>query len=152
MRTQAPLTQLQGKLGESVGNFVVPTRGTIRLELQGQMLCSQQKTAFNLETKTTYLPLKNIDSIEIVSGPIWWLLWVGLITIIWIIGIIFIIAFFLIKRERLVVHSGQTIHILFFPTEQQKRVQQFTQTVLTQLQSASTPPSPKRKPSAKKPG
>ncbi|WP_017303831.1 hypothetical protein [Spirulina subsalsa] len=146
MGTQQPLTKIQGTLGTSVGSLIVPRWGTITLELQGHLLYSQQESIFALESTKSYTVLSKIDSVEIVSGRIWWLLWLGLITSFLLLGILFIIAFFLIKQEWLLIVSGRTTYVLFFRRNNRQNIQQFAQNLLTQIRINSAPrtqPNPK---------
>ncbi|MCW6038906.1 hypothetical protein K4A83_21990 [Spirulina subsalsa FACHB-351] len=146
MATQQPLTKIRGRLGKSVGALIVPTWGTITLELQSHLLYSQQETIFALESAKSYTLLNKIDSVDIVSGRIWWLLWLGLITSLFMFGILFIIAFFFLKQEWLLITSGRSTYVLFFRRNNHENIKQFAQNLLTQIRLNSVPrtqPNPK---------
>ncbi|MDY7015051.1 MAG: hypothetical protein SVX43_15940 [Cyanobacteriota bacterium] len=130
MKAVQPIKEIRGTPGEILGNIVIPTRGQVIMRLNGDLLQTQQRLAWGLEQQENHTRLSQITSISIVEGRIWWLLWLGFATLVFYIGVIFIIAFFLVKQQWLVVYGGGETLILFFRQRDAEKVKLFRQTTL----------------------
>ncbi|WP_204103158.1 MULTISPECIES: hypothetical protein [Spirulina sp. CCY15215] len=133
------ITELQGKPGQGVGNMVIPINGTTSMQLQEELIYIQTKLAYNLESSESYIRLCHIDSIVLAQGRNWWLLWLGIPLIVFFIGIILIILFFVIKQRWIAIHSGRMTHILFFQNSELNRAKQFTHTLLALTKRSAAP-------------
>lgn len=139
--------EVKGRAGKLIGNLVTPSSDIVQLQLAGDILRVQQKSRFfsveGLDEHESWIRLQNIDSVTVGSGPIWWLLWLGIALLpLWLIGILFIIAFAIIKQNWLIIHSHRQSVVLFFKKKERDRVQQFAQTVLMASRQASNPQRP----------
>jgi hypothetical protein len=142
MKTTPTIKEIRGTPGEIWGNIVIPTRGQVIMRLNGDLLQTQQRLAWGLEQQENYTRLSNLTSISITEGRIWWLLWLGFATLAFYIGVIFIIAFFLVKPQWLVIHSGGETLILFFRQKDAEKVKLFRQTTLNLARQLSSPNFP----------
>lgn len=129
-----PVTEIKGKPGIIWGNVVVPASGRskITIKLLDDLLQTRIKLAYGLENKEIHTRLDNIGSIEIVEGRLWWLLWLGLATIwLYLIGVIFIFLFFLIKQRWIVIYTKSINLVVFYKGAE--NVEQFRTTILAKL-------------------
>jgi hypothetical protein len=129
-----PVTEIKGKSGIIWGNVVVPASGRskITIKLLDDLLQTRIKLAYGLENKEIHTRLDDIGSIEIVEGRLWWLLWLGLATIwFYLIGVIFIFLFFLIKQRWIVIYTKSINLVLFY--KEAENVEQFRTTILATL-------------------
>lgn len=129
-----PVTEIKGKPGIIWGNVVVPASGRskITIKLLDNLLQTRVKLAYGLENKEIHTRLDDIGSIEIVEGRLWWLLWLGLATIwFYLIGVIFIFLFFLIKQRWIVIYNKSINLVVFY--KKAENVEQFRTTVLAAL-------------------
>ncbi|MDY6784164.1 MAG: hypothetical protein SW833_16725 [Cyanobacteriota bacterium] len=142
MKAAQLIKEIRGTPGEIWGNVVIPTRGQVVMRLNGDLLQTQQRLAWGLEQQENYTRLSKITSISIVEGRIWWLLWLGFATLVFYIGVIFIIAFFLVKQQWIVIHGGGENLILFFRQRDAEKVKLFRQTVFNLARQPSSPTPP----------
>lgn len=128
-----PVTEIKGKPGIIWGNVVVPASGRskITIKLLDDLLQTRMTLAYGLENKEIHTRLDDIGSIEIVEGRLWWLLWLGLATIGFYIGIIFIVLFFLIKQRWIVIYTKSINLVVFY--KEAENVEQFRTTILATL-------------------
>ncbi|MEQ8970391.1 MAG: hypothetical protein RIE73_08345 [Coleofasciculus sp. C1-SOL-03] len=128
-----PVTEIKGKSGIIWGNVVVPASGRskITIKLLDDLLQTRIKLAYGLENKEIHTRLDDIGSIEIVEGRLWWLLWLGLATIWFYLGIIFIVLFFLIKQRWIVIYTKSINLVVFY--KEAENVEQFRTTILATL-------------------
>lgn len=146
-RTNSPgVTEISGRPGQLWGNVVIPAGGKASLRIVGDTLHGKTAVNFGLETKEIYTRIQNIDSVEVVEGRIWWLLILGLVTVFWLIGIVFLVLFFVVKQNWIVVHSGSATLILFQKNTDQAK--QFSQNLLTVARQLNTPTMPRTNGSA----
>lgn len=129
-----PVTEIKGKPGIIWGNVVVPASGRskITIKLLDDLLQTRMTLAYGLENKEIHTRLDDIGSIEIVEGRLWWLLWLGLATIwFYLIGVIFIFLFFLIKQRWIVIYTKSVNLVVFY--KEAENVEQFRTTILATL-------------------
>ncbi|HAA28040.1 MAG TPA: hypothetical protein DCE56_10715 [Cyanobacteria bacterium UBA8553] len=132
--------ELNGKPGQVWGNVVIPASGKTRFRLTGDMIQASSRLFFGLEKKQIYTRIQSVDSVELVEGRQWWLLWLGipLLSVVGI-GLILIIAFLLIKRRWLVIYSQNAVLILFYESDDTERASQFSQIILDQARQLNNP-------------
>lgn len=155
---QRTVQEISGQPGKIAGVFVTPMGGQITLRIVDDHLRAQMKLAWGLEGQEILIKSERIDSIQITEGRIWWLIWMGLSTLvlgnIWEffigVGVLLIIAFFLIKQRWLIVYSGRQTLILFFKENQMSQVRTFAQSLMAKPQRMPPAPPPKRKDSPPK--
>lgn len=141
-RTNSPgVTEITGRPGQVWGNVVIPAGGKSSLRIVGDTLYGKTAVNFGLETKEIYTRIQKIDSVEVVEGRMWWLLGLGLLTLIWLIGIVFIVLFFIVEQNWIVVHSGSATLILFHKNTD--KAKQFTQNLLAVARQLNTPTMPR---------
>ncbi|MDX2097014.1 MAG: hypothetical protein SFW36_04495 [Leptolyngbyaceae cyanobacterium bins.59] len=138
-RANSGVTEIVGRPGQVWGNVVVPAGGKASMRIDGDILRGTVALNLGLETKEIYTRIQKIDSVEVVEGRIWWLLILGIATIIWLVGIVPIILFFVIKQQWIVVHSGSACLVLFHKNTNQAK--QFSQTLLTMARQLNAPAS-----------
>jgi hypothetical protein len=133
-----PVTEIKGKPGIVWGNLVVPTgiRSRITIKLAGDLLQSNVKLAFGLENKEIKTRVQDIGSIEVAEGRLWWLLWIGIATLHFLIGVVFIVLFFVIKQRWLIIYTKSVNLIVFY--ERTESVEQFRDAVFAALQENSS--------------
>jgi hypothetical protein len=122
--------ELSGKPGHAWGNMVIPTLGKTRFRMSGDMIQASSRLFFGLEKKQIHTRIQNVDSVELVQGRLWWLLWLGIPMLSLLIGIVPIIAFFAIKRRWLTIYSQNAVLTLFYESEDTERASQFSQMIL----------------------
>ncbi len=129
MQAIEKVTEISGKPAQVFGGSVIPAGGTTTMRIVGDLLETSSKLAYGLEQKVTYIRLENIDSVVVVAGRVWWLLYLGIATI-WMLGLglIGIIAFFMVKQYWIAVFSGSTAVALVY--KRTENVDQFTKTLL----------------------
>ena len=132
--------ELSGKPGQVWGNVVIPASGKTRFRIAGDIIQASSRLLFGLEKKKIYTRIQNVDSVELVEGRQWWLLWLGIpLLSIFGIGLVLIIAFFLIKRRWLVIYSQNAVLILFYDNDDTERASQFSQILLDQARQLNNP-------------
>jgi len=147
---QRTVQEINGQPGQIAGAFVTPMGGQITLRVIDDYLRTQMKLAGGLETQEILTKCDRIDSVQITEGRIWWLLWIGLVTIMFGIGLAFIVAFFLIKQRWIIVYSGRQTIILFFKENQMSQVRTFAQSLMAKPQRMPPAPPPQRQDSPPK--
>lgn len=84
--------EINGKPGLLWGNLIVPGSGRLKIKIVGDLLHINSESYYKLETKDIQTRIQDIKSIEIASGPLSWLLVLGILTIgLYGLGIILII-------------------------------------------------------------
>lgn len=132
--------EINGRPGVVWGNIIVPANGNskIKIKIVRDLLQTNVKLAYGLEKKDILTPISDVSSIEIVEGRLWWLLWLGITTLfMYLIGIIFIILFFVIKQRWIIFHTESMSLILFY--KKSESVEEFRQTVLAVQRQLKTP-------------
>ncbi len=155
---QRTVQEINGQPGKIVGAFVSPVWGNIILRVVDDHLRAQIKLAGGLEGQEILIKRERIDSIQVTEGRIWWLLWTGLSALvlgnIWnfvmAIGVLMIVAFFLIKQRWIIVYSGRQTIILFFKENQMSQVRTFAQSLMAKPQRMPPAPPPQRQDSPPK--
>lgn len=137
------VVEINGKPGQVWGNVVIPASGKSTIKIIGDVLHTNTTTTYDLEKKVIYTRIQNIDSIEIVEGRLWWLFFIGLATLFfYLIGVIFIIAFFAYKRNWIVIHTNCANLILFY--KKTENAQEFCKNVLAISRQLNMPTLPKQ--------
>lgn len=134
--------EINGRPGQVWGNFVSPASGKATMRIEGDMLRTITRTAYGLEKKEVHTRIQNIDSVELVEGRLWWLLFVGIFTLVWIIGIVFIVLFFMLKQNWIVVHTPCANLILFY--KKTENVQGFCTSLLNLTRQLNAPAIPRQ--------
>ncbi|MHC5746949.1 MAG: hypothetical protein ACYTXT_34720 [Nostoc sp.] len=136
--------EISGKPGLIWGNLIVPTAGRskIRIKIAGDLLQSNIDSGYGLEKKDIQTRIQDIKSIEISSGPLAWLLVIGIATLfLYGLGIIFIILYFFIKQQWLIIYTSTLSIIVFY--KKPEDVEQFRSTVLALAHQINSPPAPR---------
>lgn len=84
------------------------------MRISGDMLQISTESWWGLEKKQVCARIQNLDSIELAEGRLWWLLILGISTVTFLVGIIFIVLFFIIKEHWIAIHINSTTSILFY--------------------------------------
>ena len=138
--------EITGRPGRSFGYIVVPASGKTTMRITGDILEAKSKTAYGLEQRESYTRIQRIETVEMIEGRIWWLLSIGVpLLAAYFVGVVPIIAFFLLKQKRLVVHDKSGNNFLFY--KDSAKAKDFCQTLMLvsrQLNSKSTPVSNQR--------
>jgi hypothetical protein len=121
--------EIHGRPGQVWGSLVMPTSGKATMRIVGDTLHTSTENSYGLEKKETQTRIQNIDAVEVVEGRLWWLLCLGLSTLVWGIGIVFIVLFFVLKQNWMVVHTPCSPLILFY--KKADNVQAFAPTYST---------------------
>ncbi|MTJ14786.1 hypothetical protein FJR11_19840 [Anabaena sp. UHCC 0187] len=135
--------EINGKPGLLWGNLIVPGSGRLKIKIVGDLLHTNTESYYKLEKKDIQTRIQDVKSIEIASGPLSWLLGLGIFTLPWGIGIIFLILYFFIKQNWLIIYTTNISIIVFYKKTQD--VEGFRTRVLTlarQLNSPSLPRTP----------
>jgi len=123
--------ELAGKPGNVWNGVVVPGSGKTAFAIEDDLLIAKTVTTFGLERKTIYTKLSDVGSIELCQGRLWWLIFLGIPTLFFVVGIIFIIAFFFIKQKWIAVHCRSVTLILFY--NKQPDAEAFKDTLLAEI-------------------
>jgi hypothetical protein len=114
---------------------MMPAGGKATMRIVGDTLHTSTKTAYGLEKKETQTRIQSIDSVEVVEGRLWWLLGLGFSTLLfWGLGLVFLVLFFVLKQNWMVVHTPGAPLILFY--KKAEHVQDFCTTYSTFLASS----------------
>lgn len=147
-KTSLGVREISGRPGQSWGSVVIPGNGKATMRIVEDVLYTNVQASFGLESKELQTRIQSIDTVELVEGRLWWLLWLGIPSIFAMgIGLILIIIFFLYKQRWIAVYGGNAVLVLFHTDKQ--RAREFTQTLLLlsrQLNGRAPNPSPKRAP------
>jgi hypothetical protein len=131
--------EINGRPGVIWGNVIVPASGRskIKIKVIGDLLQTHVHLAFGLEKKEILTSIQDVRSIEIVEGRLWWLLGLGILTLLNLIGIIFIFLFFVLKQRWIVIYTSNVHLILFY--KETENVEQFRNTVFSIKRQLMTP-------------
>jgi len=136
--------EISGKPGLIWGNIIVPTAGRskIRIKIVGDLVQSNIYSGYGLEKKEIQTRIQDVKSIEISSGPLAWLLGIGISTLFFYgLGIIFIILYFFIKQKWMIIYTSTLNIIVFY--KKPEDVEQFRSTVLTLARQINSPSAPR---------
>lgn len=122
------ITQISGTSGQFVGVVAVQTSGNLTIKIVGDTLQTKSEEFFGLETKEIVVPIQDVKGVEIGEGCTWSLFWLGIFTLWFFIGIIFIVLAFVIKQRYIAIYTTRTNVILFY--KKSERVEQFRNAVL----------------------
>ena len=128
--------ELTGKPGNIWNGVVVPGGGKTAFLIEDDLLIAKTVTTFGLERKTSYTKLSDVGSIELCQGRLWWLIPLGITTLFFVVGIIFIILFFFIKQKWIAVHCGSVTLTLFY--KKQPDAEAFKDTLLAEIMSGKS--------------
>jgi hypothetical protein len=123
------IMELTGKPGIASYGAVVPgSFGRTTLQLQPTRIV--EKTKKLIATRDCTVLLTQIDSVEIVEegNPLWLVL--GLFTIMFLIGIIFFVLYFILKHKYLLVRSGSNVQLVMLNSQNEANAEEFMQAVL----------------------
>lgn len=141
--------EINGQPGLLWGNLIIPSSGRLKIKIVGDLLQTNIESYYKLEKKDIQTRIQDVKSIEIASGPLNWLLTLGILTILWGVGIIFIVLYFFIKQNWLIIYTTNLNIIIFYKKTQD--VERFRNTVLRlarqfNLPSTRIPPAPPKLP------
>lgn len=125
--------ELTGKPGNVWNGVVVPGGGKTAFFIEDDLLIAKTVTTFGLEKKTIYTKLSDVGSIELCQGRLWWLIVLGIPTLFFLVGFIFILLFFFLKQKWITVHCGSVSLNLFY--KQQSDAEAFKDTLLAEIMS-----------------
>jgi hypothetical protein len=145
-RSGQAMSEINGRPGQVWGSVIIPASGKATMRIVGDTLHTSTKTSYGLEKKETQTRIQNIDAVEVVEGRLWWLLFLGLSTLVWGIGIVFIVLFFVLKQNWMVVHTPCSPLILFY--KKSDNVQGFCTDLLNLSRQLNAPAMPRQQPSA----
>ncbi|NEZ61995.1 hypothetical protein D0962_04265 [Leptolyngbyaceae cyanobacterium CCMR0082] len=99
-------------------------------------------TSYGLENRNIYTRIQRIETVEVIEGRLWWLLAVGVLLLpVYLLGIIPIVIFFLVKQKWLIVHNAGSNIILFY--RDTKKAKDFCRTLMAVARKLNgKPPSP----------
>lgn len=140
------VAEINGRPGQVWGSVVIPASGKATMRIQGDTLYTITTTSYGLEKKEIQTRIQNIDSVEIVEGRLWWLLFLGIITLRWYIGVIPIVLFFILKQNWVVIHTPCSHLILFY--KKSENAQGFCSTLLNLSRQLNSPAIPRQQNSA----
>jgi hypothetical protein len=112
--------EISGKPGLVWGNIIVPSAGRskITIKIVGDLLQTNIQSSYGLEKKDIQSRIQDIKSIEIASGPLNWLLVLGILTLsLYGFGIIFIIFYFF-KQKWLIIYTSSINIVVFYKKNQ----------------------------------
>lgn len=133
------LAEINGKPGVVWGNVIVPASGRskIKIKVVGDFIQTNIDLAYGLEKKEIVTSIIDVNAIEIAEGRLWWLLFLGITTLPWLIGIVFITLFFVLNQRWIIIYSSSINLILFFRSAD--NIEQFRRTVLTIKRQLNNP-------------
>ncbi|PSB24022.1 hypothetical protein C7B82_28590 [Stenomitos frigidus ULC18] len=140
------MPEIHGRPGQVWGSVVIPASGKATMRIVGDTLHTSTKTSYGLEKKEIHTRIQNIDAVEVVEGRLWWLLFLGIATLLWVIGIVFIVLFFVLKQNWIVVHTPCSHLILFY--KKSENVQGFCTNLLNLSRQLNAPAIPRQQPPA----
>ena len=123
------IMELTGKPGVASYGTVVPGFfGRTTLQIQPTRIV--EKTKKLIASRNCTVLLTQVDSVEIVEegNPLWLVL--GVLTISFLVGIIFFVLYFIFKHKYLVVRSGSNVQLVMLNSKNEANAEQFMQTVL----------------------
>ncbi len=130
-----------------IGGVAIQTSGSLTMKIVGDTLQTKSEEFFGLETKEIFVPIQDVKGVEIGEGCTWWLLWLGISTLWFFIGIIFIVLAFVVKQRYIAIYTTRNNLILFY--RKTERVEQFRNAVLEACRpkppiprSSQSPPPP----------
>jgi hypothetical protein len=127
------ITELSGKPGVSSYGAIVPGFfGRTTLQLQPTRLV--EKTQQVIARRHCTVLLTQIDSIEIVEAGNPLLLVLGVMTISFLVGIIFIVLYFFLKHKYLLVRSGSNAQLVMLNSANETQAEQFMEALLKQVE------------------
>ncbi|MEC4816460.1 MAG: hypothetical protein SAK29_24810 [Scytonema sp. PMC 1069.18] len=147
MQTHQQTLEVTGFPAQVWGNILVPTQGTMSIEVNGDTLYGIAKTGS--AKKESWTRIQNIDSIEIHQSPIYALIGLGIFLVFlglglltsFLIGVVFLlggtaILFYALhnKRRYLAIYSQRTT-IVIFMNESSEVYQKFAVNVLNLAQT-----------------
>lgn len=139
MKANYSITEVRGIPGKMLGVVPIPTSGSMRLKLTGDLLITREEILFGLETKETSIPVREIKAIEIGEGCNWFLFWLGIPTLlIFFIGVIFIVLAFVIKQRYVLIYTHSINLIMFY--DKAEKIEPFKSAVLAAFQSRGNAP------------
>lgn len=132
------IMELTGKPGLARYGAVAPGFfGRTTLQLQSTRIVEQTKKI--IATRNCVVLLTQVDSVEIVEqgNPLWLVLgFYGFITLIrfgafaFLIGILFLVLYFIFKNKYLMVRSGSNLQLVVLNSQNEASGEQFVQAVL----------------------
>ena len=140
------IPQISGNTGKLVGLTPVQTSGSLTMKLVGDTLQIKSEEFYGLETKDIVIPVQDVKGVEIGEGCTWWLFWLGIPTLIWGIGIIFVVLGLIVKQRYIVIYTTRSNLILFY--QKSERVEPFRNAVIEacrpkpNIPRVSPPPPP----------
>ena len=130
------IMQISGNSGRFVGMIAVQTSGNLTIKIVGDTLQTKSEEFFGLETKEIVVPIQDVKAVEIGEGCTWWLLWLGIFTLWFFIGIIFIVLAFVVKQRYIAIYTTRNNVILFY--RKTERVEQFRNAVIEACRPKAT--------------
>jgi hypothetical protein len=127
------IMELTGKPGNCNYGVVAPSFwGRTKLQLQPTRLT--ESTQKIIARRNCTVLLTQIDSIEIVEegNPMW--IFLGFLTISFLVGIIFFVLYFVIKHKYLLIRSGSNFQLVMLDSTNESKAEQFMNAVIKQAE------------------
>lgn len=105
------LLEISGQAANSYYNFLSPALfGRTTFQLCESRIV--ERTRKVVATRYCEVILSEVDSAEIVEDGVSWLLFLGIFTLFFGVGIIFIVLYFFLKYKYLIIRSGSNAQVL----------------------------------------
>jgi hypothetical protein len=131
---ETAIMELTGKPGVASYGTVVPGFfGRTTLQIQPTRLV--EKTQKLIARRHSTVLLTQVDSVDIVEegNPLWLIF--GFATLMFFVGIIFFILYFIFKHKYLVVRSGSNVQLVMLNSLNEANAEAFMNAVLKQAES-----------------
>ena len=143
--------EVSGKAAKSIGQFFVPSNGTIKSQISGDIL--HTTVTSGLEKQELFMRIQNIDSIEVTEAPIYVLLGLGssillsslgafsedaaLGLILLVVGLVIVVWAIKKKRRLMVIHSLRGV-VPIYMEESPEKYQQFAKRIMLTARQLNT--------------
>jgi hypothetical protein len=127
------ILELTGKPGNASYGVVAPSFwGLTKLQLQPTRLV--ESTQKIIARRNCTVLLTQIDSVEIVEegNPMW--IFLGFLTISFLVGIVFFVLYFVIKHKYLLIRSGSNCQLVMLDSTNESKADQFMSALLKQVE------------------
>ncbi|MEO1792226.1 MAG: hypothetical protein AAFR25_08385, partial [Cyanobacteria bacterium J06629_19] len=148
-------TEVAGKAAKSLGQFYVPSNGSITAKISGDILHTTLTSG--MEKKELFMRIQNIDNIEVAESPIYALMGLGISIVLSGLGAlaknttmglflltlgIGLIVWSIVKKRRLmVVHSLRGVVPMYMNTSPEA-YQQFAKKLMGMARQLNAPAQP----------
>jgi hypothetical protein len=131
MNRKSNIDSIYGTTSSAWAGAFHPTSDRMKIQLRDNFI----KTDINFflgTKKTIYTKIDKISSVELGEGRLWWLLIISIFTVFFLIGIIFIILFFIVKVKWLTIYTDSFPLVISYDSDQQ--AEQFRDLILQRIE------------------